>query len=461
MTKEVAPSLDTLLTSDNPAWLWDGEQARIVWANPAGTSWFDAETLFDLIDVRFDPAEPAVAAIQKTSQRLPRGQKQELTLDFAAAKTRQPIACDCHVHALADGRSGLLVCARASSVDDVALPAAMQTMALGVLPLPICVQGGSGQTLYQNDAMRNLLAQAGLSTLCDKTDDIVATSFEAGVTSSVMEFDAKTGNRAVRIICRPLETQDRLADSSFLLVLEDITERRKLERSLLAGAEGKNAKPYADTDTATAQSSSDLQKSPAHTGSNKTGIDNEVAKALTALRQEIEQQAPGSKKSRASERETTAAKYFSEPPHVSNRLSSKTPSGDEADEQRADATHQVPDIVRSTLNNLPQPLVLVGQDGKLLFANDVAVTLMGTKTWQDIDEQTTLGDALAALEGEDGEISLFTANDEAINLDVIMSSFPWKDGPVFQATLSPGNDGEAADNRRSTSGKKKRKKLKK
>ena len=57
----VAPGLDELLVSENPAWLWDGERARIVWANSAGTSWFGAETLFDLLDVVFDETEPGVA----------------------------------------------------------------------------------------------------------------------------------------------------------------------------------------------------------------------------------------------------------------------------------------------------------------------------------------------------------------------------------------------------------------
>ncbi|HFC05027.1 MAG TPA: PAS domain-containing sensor histidine kinase, partial [Rhizobiales bacterium] len=119
-----------------------------------------------------------------------------------------------------------------------------------------------------------------------------------------------------------------------------------------------------------------------------------------------------------------------------------------------DTGFSVPDIVSSTLNALPQPLVLIDPAGQLLFANDVAVKLMGVDSWPEIGEVTTLADALAALEGEDGSISLFTAKDEAINLDVMITAFPWKDGPVYQATLSPGSDGEEADNRRAVGSKK-------
>ena len=42
------------MTSDRPAWLWDAERARIVWANAAGVAWFGGETLFDLIDYLAD-----------------------------------------------------------------------------------------------------------------------------------------------------------------------------------------------------------------------------------------------------------------------------------------------------------------------------------------------------------------------------------------------------------------------
>ena len=49
-----APNLADYMSSERPAWLWDGERARIVWASAEGVRWFGGETLFDLIDQPFD-----------------------------------------------------------------------------------------------------------------------------------------------------------------------------------------------------------------------------------------------------------------------------------------------------------------------------------------------------------------------------------------------------------------------
>ena len=439
-TSASAPSLDELLSSENPAWLWDGERTRIVWANHAGTTWFGAETLFDLLEIVFDDNEPGVAAIKKLSARLPRGQNAPLRLKFSAAPANRSLSCTCYVHTLADGRSGLLVASDLSAQSVNALPAAVQAMALGAFPLPVCVMSGSGEVLFSNDAL-----QAVLPTNANLADNLLAgdlleRSLKAGLTSSLKSIETRHGKRDMRIIVRPLEKADRLADSNFLLVLEDVTERRSLERSLLAAADNN----LSDVETVTeAGSPAELaethrtQAAPAQS----TQIDNEVARALTALRQEIEQQTDNTPPKETTVEQKPAAEK-------------QKPAAKDTAKDNLETDKNVPDIVSSTLNDLPQPLVLVDQAGALLFANTVTVDLMGVKTWQEIGEITTLGDALAALDGEDGAISLFTAKDEPVNFDVIMSSFPWKDGPVFQATLSPGSDGQEADNRRAVGLKK-------
>ena len=445
------PNLDQLLVSDNPAWLWDGERTRIVWANHAGTQWFGAETLFDLLEIVFDTEEPGIADIKRLTSRLPRGQSAAVKLQFSAATTNQPLACTCYVHTLADGRAGLLVCADAVTQSATALPAAVQAMALGAFPLPICVMTGSGHMVFSNDALRDLLpARADDGFIDALAGDLIEKSLVGGLTTGLKSAETRHGKRDIRIISRPLEIADRLAESSFLLVLEDVTERRSLERSLLEAAEHFDDQQDVEVEVevvpATApEPSANVAEPSAPTAREQepssAQLDNEVVRALTSLRQEIEKQtihAPQSDKSEAEAKPASAK-------------SAKA-------EDRADISISVPDIVSSTLNSLPQPLVLVDQAGSLIFANDITVELMGVETWQDIGEKTTLGDALAALEGEDGSISLFTAKDEPVSLDVIMSTFPWKDGPVYQATLSPGSDGEEADNRRTVGSKKKLKK---
>ena len=60
-----APALDDLQYVLEPCWLWDAGRARVVWANPAGLDFFNSESLFDLIDRRFNRAEAGVVRIME------------------------------------------------------------------------------------------------------------------------------------------------------------------------------------------------------------------------------------------------------------------------------------------------------------------------------------------------------------------------------------------------------------
>ena len=64
-----------------------------------------------------------------------------------------------------------------------------------------------------------------------------------------------------------------------------------------------------------------------------------------------------------------------------------------------------------------------------------------------LNTHSTIGDALGALEGEDGSISLFGLDDEVYDFDVNISTFPWEGGPVFQATLSLNDPPASQDNK--------------
>src|SRR5882724_6347477 len=60
VAEAATPTLEDLREVPEPAWLWDGARARIVWANAAGISYFGGKSLFDLIDRPFDFLEPGV-----------------------------------------------------------------------------------------------------------------------------------------------------------------------------------------------------------------------------------------------------------------------------------------------------------------------------------------------------------------------------------------------------------------
>jgi len=428
MTESSAPSLDVLLKSNDPAWLWDGERSRIVWANVAGTSWFGVENLFDLLDVRFDTDEESIATIKDLTERLPRAEEASVVLQFAAAASADQIACTCYIHTLADGRTGLLVCSTGAvqSIDN--LPDNLQALALGAMPVPVCVLSGAGKVLFANQAMQELvLSQESY----DFARQMMQGSLKVGLTSGLKTIATRHGKRDLQVLVRVLEKTDRLADASFLLTLDDVTERRALERSLLAGAG--DVQPAAKTETQSITAKS--KNKSGDTGNSGDSIDQEVSRALSAMRVEIENQQPSDDtKSHASKADKKESK------------------------ESAVEDDTVPSIVSDALNNIDQPVILVDDQGVLLFGNDSSVKLMAVKKWQDIGEVTTLGDALAALEGEDGTISVLSANDDDLNLAVTISKFPWQGGPVHHARLTLESDGEKADNRRVPGQKKNTKK---
>ncbi len=440
VTTIVAPSLDQLLESDEPAWLWDSARARIAWANQAGTDWFGAQTLFDLIDMVFDSNDESVATIRKLGARLPRGQSETIQFGLGAKSNNLPtgfIACDCYVHALADGRSGLLVCAQKQPDTPNALPSAMQAMALGAFPMAMAVVSGSGSIRFSNEAMHDLLLHPMDLAF---TDQLVEQSYSGGTSSGICHTKTPLGMRDLRVIVRLLENGERLADASFIVVIEDVTERRALEKTLMT-----SQLPQNGNDEKTGSASSQ----PAHIN---------VAETLSHLKREIETQTALADKSISQKTENKQANNEATSDLTEN-LTDKQNNDDAPLQKKAtdsvstspehdEFVGRVPEIVQKTLNDLPQPLVLISHEGEILFANDTTVKLLGAEHWRDLGEMTTLGDALTILEGEDGEISLFTLQDEPINLDVFMTSFPWKDGAVYQATLSPNDDGESADNRR-------------
>jgi hypothetical protein len=104
-----APTLAEFMSSQRPAWLWDAERARIVWANAAGRALVRRETLFDLIDQPFDAEDEAMVRIKALARELPHGATARETLRLPAAGGDTPVPCACSVHALSDGRPGLLV----------------------------------------------------------------------------------------------------------------------------------------------------------------------------------------------------------------------------------------------------------------------------------------------------------------------------------------------------------------
>lgn len=237
MTRLEAPTLEDLRTLASPAWLWDGARGRIVWANPAGVAYFSGESLFDLIDRPFDLAEPGVEQITGLSKKLSRGQVETTLLHFPSSGRTVPLPCRCTLHALADGRAGLLVIAASPSAGTTEIPTEKLALAFDLLPAAAAFMGREGSLHRLNAAARLLLGadqRASLSALIEDSslaDDLLTRLASTGTVSDVRRLRTKIGQRDIRLTLQKLDTAaDPVAFA--MILLDDITERRALERTI-------------------------------------------------------------------------------------------------------------------------------------------------------------------------------------------------------------------------------------
>jgi PAS domain S-box-containing protein len=237
LTRPEAPTLEDLRTLASPAWLWDGARGRIVWANPAGVAYFGGESLFDLIDRPFDLAEPGVEQITALSKKLSRGQVESALLHFPSSGHTVPLPCHCTIHALADGRAGLLVTASSPSDGTNEIPTEKLALAFDLLPTAAAFMGREGSLHRLNAAARLLLGadqRASLNALVEDSslaEDLLTRLASTGTVSDVRRLRTKIGQRDIRLTLQKLDTAaDPVAFA--MVLLDDITERRALERTI-------------------------------------------------------------------------------------------------------------------------------------------------------------------------------------------------------------------------------------
>jgi PAS domain S-box-containing protein len=242
VTKSNAPTLDELRSKPEAAWLWDGARGRIVWANKAGIAYFGGEILFDLIDRPFDPAEPGVKQIAEFTEKLTQGESAEANLSFPSSDHAEALNCTCFVHSLADGRQGLLVVEApkpgASLPESNALAAAFE-----VLPIAACFMREGGEFHRLNTAAKQLLTPEQAQSLHaligsnDKADSFLTRLTQTNVVSEIVHIGSRIGPRDVRLTIRKLGDEAVAA----LVLIDDVTERRALERR--AAEHGDGTKP--------------------------------------------------------------------------------------------------------------------------------------------------------------------------------------------------------------------------
>jgi PAS domain S-box-containing protein len=117
MSAATKPTLDDLRHVPEPVWLWDAERRRIVWANDPGLKAFGCTSLYEIVDRPFDHRDPGIERLAGLVTDLSWGQHRKVLLHLPSTGRQAPYSCDVFVHALADGRPGLLTVARAGSLE--------------------------------------------------------------------------------------------------------------------------------------------------------------------------------------------------------------------------------------------------------------------------------------------------------------------------------------------------------
>jgi PAS domain S-box-containing protein len=399
LTEALTPTLEDLRTIPEAAWLWDGGRARIVWANGAGLAFFGASSLFELLDRPFDFTEAGVERIAQLSRSLQRGQVAEALLHFPSAGVTAPVAARCMVHALPDGRPGILVVARKDAIAAPGIAPADILQAFDLMPQAALLVARDGAIQHLNAAGLLLLGAAQRVSLATAlsddmaADDILTRVAAAGMVSLVMPLTVRIGPRFVRVTARRLSLAT--AGAAFALVLlDDVTERRGLELQTAAT-------PVPPEEEVT---------KPAATLSASAAFDA-LGKALKDVAGPATP-APESNVEKLPE------------PKV---------------ETKAPAKHlaaRVPEVIRAPIERLSDA-VIVAQDGKLQIANSAALKLFGFETADDLVNDQELWERFGPLGQPLPPSDIAYGDGRSIIAAVQMSLIPWQGGPARQFVIKP------------------------
>lgn len=230
-----APRLEELNEHEAPCFLWDSDRRRIVWANDAGLVLFRAETMFDLLDRAFDSKEPAAVRLNALRISLKGEGSVQETLSFPSVGPRVQINANCFSQRLEDGREGILLVGETPST--LRDEAHAGEMAQGFLALPqaAVIVDDRGRIWHLNAEAKERLAHLDEMSLAGLLGADAARDFalraRRGLVSEIRSVDTNIGPRDLRLSARRFG-EGAGAANAFVLMFEDVTERRALERAL-------------------------------------------------------------------------------------------------------------------------------------------------------------------------------------------------------------------------------------
>lgn len=411
MTEVISPTLEDLRDVPEAAWLWDGARARIVWANREGVAYFGGASLFDLIDRPFDFQEPGVEQIALLSRNLRRGQVESVLLHFPSTGATVPLACRCMVHALGDGRPGVLVVARHSASDQSQKSADDILSAFDLLPSAAVLVAKDGAIRHLNAAALLLLAAgqranlAGLIGDGKEAEDLLIRTGAAGTISMVRPLAVRMGTRDIRLTLRLLNRASE--NQAFVMILlDDITERRALEMKLTgneAGEQATRGDEKAERRASPPLSATDADAFEKLGKTLEEGIRHVPRRGTPVETEQVDL--------------TVSPAATEEPVETVRR---KLP--------------RIPDQVRGPLDARAEP-ILIAKDGALLYANPAAARFFGLASAEHVINDRLLCDRFGQLGQSLPGCDIGLQDGRTIFASVQMNVIPWLAGPARQFIL--------------------------
>jgi PAS domain S-box-containing protein len=381
LTGQTVQTLEDLRHASDAAWLWDGARGRIVWANAAGIAAFDGQSVFDLIDRPFDPKEPGIERVAELSQTLTRGESQNALLHFPSTGQTVPMDCRCSLHALADGRAGLLVVVRNTRQKPSNVADSVFASAFAQLPMPMAFVSEAGLISDANGAAADLFVADDFATLIENADraaDLLHRLEVTSLVSSVEQIAGRVGKREVRLTLR------RMDDGPYaLMLLDDITERRMMEREMTGLAPAKPVLAAEDAQTF-----------------------ESLARTLKAA---IKQDPPPPP-----------------PPPVIQKLEPPKPVA---------PAMMLPKTIRDALEQTGAAIA-IAQSGQAAFVSQKAVLFLGCDDASRVMQDHAFWSSLSALAAPCATAELKLADGRVVSAQVEISSIPWVDGPAKQYLLN-------------------------
>ena len=383
LTKNDGPTLEDLRNVPEAAWLWDGARGRIVWANAAGVAYFGGTSLFDLIDRPFDYSEPGVERVMGVSHSLKRGQTETALLHFPSSGHTVPLTCQCSIHALADGRGGVLVVAPLERTTASDIPPDKLAHAFDLLPAPAAFVGTDGSLHGMNAAAKHVFGpeqRASLNSLVENArlvDELLSRLAATGTVSDIAQIRSKIGRRDFRVTLRKLGAgADPVAFA--MLLLDDITDRRALERSMLA--------PPSETEAGQKFAASD-----AETFQHLGRMLNEFSGSAAAVKTTVAEK-PG-----------------------------RVPAA-------------IPDAVKKAIDAIKEPIIIAKAE-QVLYANPRGQAFFGHSSLADLVNDDVVWGLFSRLEQALPPTSVRLADGTEFTVSAQMATIAWLHGPARQFTL--------------------------